>query len=832
MTDSPDKGRTKPVDTEREEASAKLLSSLGEKVAQAQYNKVAPGFKPGGNASDPYYEAPPEGTPTKGKYRPDGTLYPGADQRPPASTTTSGGETVPNFQDRHKNKQLQPGEKYTPNPIGAEVSNQLNGGKAPADRQYSWQGGDFFDSRVQQTIAMRGQHTDLLNATIFGAAATVPIPYLHGRISQAADNAVAKAPEGSLSSKMGKWWQVNADPSKSGAADLMKTDPKHLASFEKFETLKSNLEKASKGTDEAAEIAREKFNFLKERSANFNQGNVAEASVIKGNSAFTQAELEILTNRAASGKIIEAAADKQAGRLATMVDNAPSWMKRMGGGVLGTVTTYGAIGLDRSMTKRVAGEEGVHQSWNLSQFAAPVAFAALPGKWKLAAPLAAVAASQAVDGLARTTGITAPDRWNAASGVFDGWNGAFVAGSLTLATYAKNPWAKAAIAAVGTIPPLLMHGVQDNITGNLKGRADNARESIQDDHSERTYSSLQAVDRSLSSVIDKKEDWVASNVDASFAAMNKQWANLSNEQKLLALRDDASTTGALSRSILEKGTRLSDKGSEPHYMLGGYEADIGGRGLHYMLRTRNSADKAAQLTQGIITENETTKKDSPTLIKGELPTAKEVTDLQKYSADAQADITKILDGKHDMRGAFDELVKKAEVLDKEFLKTYIKAPDRLILLYNEKGAKAQEMMNKAAGENNEPLRKEAQLKMEEYGKIVGKLYRDQAVAYMAMAAAKMKNGNDGGGAYDLLIDDGTNRKDIFESNGARKGYNGAQGTLRMAENYSPNNPDLQELGGIFSELAKQMAEKKKLQLTSTATNILGYRDNFATRPAQ
>jgi hypothetical protein len=48
------------------------------------------------------------------------------------------------------------------------------------------------------------------------------------------------------------------------------------------------------------------------------------------------------------------------------------------------------------------------------------------------------------------------------------------------------------------------------------------------------------------------------------------------------------------------------------------------------------------------------------------------------------------------------------------------------------------------------LRQEAELKTQEYAKVVAKLYRDQALAYMAMAAAKMKNGNDGGGAYDFL----------------------------------------------------------------------------------
>jgi len=379
-----------------------------------------------------------------------------------------------------------------------------------------------------------------------------------------------------------------------------------------------------------------------------------------------------------------------------------------------------------------------------------------------------------------------------------------------------------------------VHAYQDNIGGNLKGGVDNVRESFNYDHTKRSYGSLREVDSSMQKVLNKKEDWIVANVDASFAAMNDRWnkpaasGGLTTEQKLLGLRDDASATGALSRNILDKGTRISDKGTEPQYMLDGYQLDVGGRALHYMLRTRNSADKAATLTEQIIRDNADPSKQ--VTIKGELPKQSEADDLRKYSAEAQTDITKILDGKHDIKGAFDELVKKAEVLDKEFLKTYIKGPDNLILHYNDKAAKAQAAAQRAAAEGNEPLRQEAELKTQEYAKVVAKLYRDQALAYMAMAAAKMKNGNDGGGAYDLLIDDGANHKDIFPT-GQRKGYNGAQGALRIADTYAPGNPDTQQLSEVFSQLAKEMQEKRKLQLTSSSSNVLGFRDQF-TRPGQ
>ncbi|CAN5345079.1 hypothetical protein BH11CYA1_BH11CYA1_21680 [soil metagenome] len=828
MTDSPEKGRK--TDEVQDAATQKLLEGLGRQVVQANYG-VKPGFNPAesNKGRDPYYQGPTDGKPQGAHYGPDGTLVPGG-----KPTTTTGGEQVPSFTERHKDQQVDPTKPYQRSDIGEQVK---NGGK-PQDngRGYSWQGADFFDPRVQQTIMLRGQHRDLLNSTIFAGAASVPIPFLHEQVTKRVDQSVARAAEsGAEPSRFAKWWQNNVDPTKAGASDLIKVDPRHATAFQNFEGLQTKLAEAVKaGGDDAAKAA-EKLDFLKARTADgkFTAQNWMEASAKEGGEFFSKDELLVLEQRANAGKMIDAAAAKQSGRIAQTLENMPGWMSRAGSGMLSSAMQYGIVSADRSMTQKVAGQVGLHDSWNASQLIGPVALAALPGKMKLLAPIAAIGGSQAIDGLARMTGLTAPDKVNAATGVYDGWNGAFVAGSLTLATYAKDWRAKAAIATVGAVAPMLWHGMQDNLPNNLKGGVENVRDSFNYDHSKRSYSSLRSVDNSMQTVLDKKEDWIVDSVDSSFKAMNDRWnkpldqGGLTTEQKLLGLRDDASATGALSRSLLEKGTRISDKGSEPQHMLDGYQLDVGGRALHYMLRERNSADKAATLTEQIIRDNADPSKQQVT-IKGELPKQSEADDLRKYSAEAQVDITKVLDGKHDIRGAFDELVKKAEVLDKEFLKTYIKGPDNLILYYNDKASKAQAAAQKAASEGNEPLRKEAELKTQEYAKVVAKLYRDEALAYMAMAAAKMKNGNDGGGAYDLLIDDGVNHKDIFP-NGQKKGYNGAQGALRIADTYSPGNPDTDQLGAIFGELAKEMQEKRKLQLTSSSSNILGFHDQF-TRP--
>ena len=270
---------------------------------------------------------------------------------------------------------------------------------------------------------MRGQHRDMLNSTIFAGAASVPIPLLHDAITKRVDQGVAKAAEtGVEPSKFSKWWQANVDPTKAGATDLIKVDPRHATAFQNFEGLQTKLAEAAKaGGDDAAKAA-EKLDFLKARTAEgkFTAQNWMEATAKEGGEFFTKEELGILEQRANAGKMIDAAAAKQSGRIAQTLENMPGWMSRAGTGMLSSAMQYGIVSMDRGMTERVAGKVGLHESWNASQILGPVALAALPGKMKLLAIPGAIAGSQAIDGLARMSGLTAPDRVNAATGVYDG----------------------------------------------------------------------------------------------------------------------------------------------------------------------------------------------------------------------------------------------------------------------------------------------------------------------------------------------------------------------------------------------------------------------------
>jgi hypothetical protein len=247
--------------------------------------------------------------------------------------------------------------------------------------------------------------------------------------------------------------------------------------------------------------------------------------------------------------------------------------------------------------------------------------------------------------------------------------------------------------------------------------------------------------------------------------------------------------------------------------------DIGTRGLYYLMRSRDSAQSAKAMTDALIQNNGT--------VDGKVPKQSESEDLGKVIEQRNERINEILTSKQDVKKAFDELVDNAKVIDKTFLKTFIQGQDRILQEYSQRRAEAQRRYESANQSGDTDLQRRAEARIFEYNQVLAKVHRDKALVYMAMAKAKMNGGNDGGGAEDYLIDDGKNQLDIYQNTGQRKGYNGAQGALRLAEKYYPDNPNMAGLNDIFKDLAQEMVEKKRIQLTSTSTNILGYQDGFA-----
>lgn len=808
---------------------------------RAGYGGVAPlandavnGTPNKNGARDPFFQGDPARQPNGGRagYGADG--FPGGQRT--NQTPDGTGEQVPNFRDHHRDKARDPNQPYDRSDVGKQVSEQIRGGGAGSGWKLAFEGGDYFNPKAQKAIDDRGQKGVLRDTTpvtnaIFAGGAGIATPWMLNGLNKGADKLAANHPEGKVGD-LARSWQRNFNPEFQNAGDLLKNTPKHAEAFNSFEALKTNLAKTAEGTDEAALAAKEKLNFLNQRAGNFGTVQEAEAKVFGQNTAraFTQEELGIINKRVIAGEAQEAAAKVNASKLAQLAENSPGFLKRAGAGIVGAGGSFTGVWLDRQIN--AATHKNQNDSWNLSQIAAPMAFALTPGgliKRTAAAAIGGAVTSQVFDRGLSAIGITAPDRINAATGVYDGWNAASTAASLGIAAFTKNPWAKVAVVAAGQALPFAVHAYQDNIGGNLKGRTEDVRDAIKADHSERTMSSLNRVTDDLKSVLAKKEDWVVDSADTNFNALRSsrpmpgqpagRWESLTPEQKLMGLRDDVAGAGAIADHVLSKGTRLADKGSEPTYILGDTKMDIGTRGLYYLMRSRDSAQSAKAMTDALIQNNGT--------VDGKVPKQSESEDLGKVIEQRNERINEILTSKQDVKKAFDELVDNAKVIDKTFLKTFIQGQDRILQEYSQRRAEAQRRYESANQSGDTDLQRRAEARIFEYNQVLAKVHRDKALVYMAMAKAKMNGGNDGGGAEDYLIDDGKNQLDIYQNTGQRKGYNGAQGALRLAEKYYPDNPNMAGLNDIFKDLAQEMVDKKRIQLTSTSTNILGYQDGFA-----
>jgi hypothetical protein len=229
--------------------------------------------------------------------------------------------------------------------------------------------------------------------------------------------------------------------------------------------------------------------------------------------------------------------------------------------------------------------------------------------------------------------------------------------------------------------------------------------------------------------------------------------------------------------------------------------------MHYLISGKDSIERAAAMTQDIIKNNNDSSKPQ-VLINGKAPSQSEVDDLNRMDARVKTDLTKILVQKHDCQAVMDQIVKNIPSSSDEWRQTYILPTDTMIEHYIPRSAPAQ---------------------VAETRQVLGKLYRDQAIAYMAFAQDKMNRGSDGGGAYTLLVDDPNNHQDIFPS-GRQKNYNGAQGVLAMAIKMDPNNADLPELQQMWKGLVVKAAAKANVQLTDPNVNVLNY-GGLAPHPA-
>jgi hypothetical protein len=807
------------TNTSPDAATQQLLDHLGAKLNQdagqqpptrATYGGVAPAasnLNAGDTHKDPYYHG---GTPGgRAGYGVSGTDAPGGAGTSP---NRPGGEVVPNFQQAHANDARNANQPYTPNPAGAQAAQQMGGQGRPGGQP----GGDPTESRIQAAISKRGQYLSPWTAA-WGGVGAVTAPGTAKLLSLGADALVTRTTDGSKMNRLGKAWQDNYDLSKVGKADLVKSSTKTAAADTDFARLVQAEKTASTTGDAAAQaVAKERLDWLSRPLTSSTTVDIKAASQAQvdagGKALFTEEELATIDGKYAA--TMSRAAEEKA-VIESLQKSAPSAWKSFKAGAVGVGVDILAVNVDRSLAKAIGGENSLLHSWNTEQILAPTALAlgeTLVGKsfWGKAALVAGtIGVSRLIDGGTQAVGLGAPQKWNAVTGVMNGWDGFGIATGIAIAAAAKNPWAKVAAVGAGWAIPKVVHLFEDTSSNALAYQYENLTDKIASDHKSRSYSSLENVTKASEDLTAKKEDWLVSKIAQNRNTIQASWGNMTPDQKLLAFRDDAGMSVALGDELFKKGTRVSSQG-DAKYTLGGYEIDLGGRAMHYLISGKDSTERAEAMTQGIIDNNNDSSKQK-ILVNGEQPSKSEIDGLEKFKGNITDELGKILNQRHDCQAVVNQVVKDVPPSSDDWRRTYITPTDGLIEHYAPRNLPSQ------AAETRQ---------------VIGKLYRDQAVAYLAFAEYQIEHGHagqgDGQGALDMLQNN-TTAHDIFPS-GRQKNYNGAEGVLKMAALFDPDNKDLPELNTILQNELVKARTLAGQQLTNPNNNILNY-GGQAPKPA-
>jgi len=774
----------------------------------APYGGVAPGAANPGQASpgtDRYY-TPQPGHQTRAGYGISvGSGYFGGAGVAP---NKPGGEAVPNFIQAHKDAQRDPNTPYEANPVGAQAAAQINNpngrvqapGVAPDTSN---------EDRIRAAISSRGQYASPYTIG-FGLAGALTAPFTAKGLNLAADAAVEHTKEGGWVSNAGKYWQNNYDAAKVGKRDFIKIDPKHAAADDAYSDLVSTAKQAkttaaASGDADALALAERRLDLLpntptREVLANIQSAN-RQALKDGGQALFENGEVSTVEGKI-SASLARAAQDAANSKYLAGEGGIKGLWRPFSAGLAGIGMDLAAVNVDRSLGKLIGGSASINKSYNTEQILAPLAIA-MGETWqtKLGYLGLSIAASRLIDGGTQAVGLGAPSWLNAPTGVMNGWDGFGVATGIAIAASTSNPYAKALAVGVGYGIPKLIHFGEDQAVGNLQARFNDLNDDIQADHKKRSYSSLEDTKDAAISLNEKKQDWLQGKVDQNRTFVQTNWTQMQPDQKLLSFRDDADMAAALGEDLLKNGSRIMKQGQR-EYTLGGYQMDLGGQAMFFLLTAKDSAQRAENMTNGIIQNNNDSSK-TPILVNGKAPTQSEVDGLDKFKGNITKDLSKILDQEHDCNGVLNQVVKDLPGNTDLWRNTYILPTDKMIEMFYPRLTSNQTTPEDKA----------------ETSKVLGKLYRDQAIAYMALAKSNLDNGKDGLDTLNLLQDRPDNHNDIFPD-GKQKSYNGAQGVLRMAQLFDPNNPDLKQLQPMLQSLLQRAQQAAGAQMNDPHQNIL------------
>lgn len=747
----------------------------------------------------------------------------------------------PKFDEHHQEKKVDPDKRWADNRGGTRQGNP----NAMADA----------DKHIMDIIARRGMVNDIVRdpdartsggllrgVGAIGAAAGggAVSQRIERAISDAAERTLANAPVNKASesavtrnaSKVGepmaRFWQKYVG--NGGDMVLVKEGSEEAAAA----TLKQEMTAAEKAAVAAAEKAgdveatalhKARYELLNKP---ISEASLGEANMAKG--VWTEQELKNLGRiHRAEVKVGEAAS-----KIAAPVET--NWKKGASDGVKGALGFYALNLADRSLNEAMNGKGAAAKSWNTEQWLGPASIVLFKNsKLGTAAAMAgSLGVSRAVDSLAGP----APEGWNAATGTMNWQDAGIVGASVAMASRINNPYGRLAVAALGVTTAKLLHGAEDNfVPGKIQNVYADTKEKVVDDKKERTYGSLDSMRGRYEDLANKREDYLFDLVRASGEEFATRW-NMKNpdgtdvltpDLKALSYRQDAAMRRALADETLGKGTRLIDK-TKVAYVLGGYDLDLNGTAADLLMTSRQSSDRSAFTTEQIIAYNNDPANTKKILIEGSLPQQKEADDLRKFSKDTQDHLDKIFNGKHDIPGAVSDLAKFTGANSDDVLKTIIREVDNKTLAYAQKGKGALNAANAATEQGNTGAAEMATQAKEQYQQMLAKLYRDQAVAYLAMAKNKLDKGDDGGGAQGLLFNDAPrNGWDTLPGN-KTKNYNGAQGAILMAAKFGGgyDNPDIKQLVDEYNKQAERVKPTIKANYANYKLNPLNV-DNGLNR---
>ncbi|MBN8661426.1 MAG: hypothetical protein J0M35_13760 [Candidatus Obscuribacter phosphatis] len=815
-------------------------------AVEGQAPGVAPGFKTEPSKTlDPFYR------PANGGQQPEGprraSPYLGSDIDPvtgkPIEKPQGGGQQVPSFRDRHADKQVDPTkpyERYNPNnPNGVRTaSNAELNARAIAEQKImsiiERRGlhGDIARDPDMNIASMKGFGRAILPVGIAGlTGASTDLLFKGGNFAADKSVAVGNAMKGSeskvvqragtLAEAPGQFWNRYV----TGSGDLVPTKvANEVAEAAATRTSMITAEEAAlraAATEEAKAAANLRLATLR---GSIDGNTVAVARTTQGVwSADEIAKLEQI-----------AAGQAKAAPRTTIAANLAEKAKPLEGlknGVVGAMANYSLILADRSIAEKISGPKAASESWNTAQWLTPAALAlgkTWPGRLGYAA--ASIGVSRAVDGVLPK----APDSWNAPTGVMNWSDAAAFGGSYAMAQRIPNPIGRVGVALAAVTASKVFHAFEDSSNGKIKPTFLDAKENTVKDSRERSYDTLTDMRDSYQKLSGLKEDYMFDLIRASKTEADARWNGrnsdgsplLRTDQKLLYFRQDAVMRNALGAEHLEQGTRIIDK-SKVDYILRGYNLDLNGTASDLLLKSAFSSDKAASYTLGIVENNKDPNRPK-VMVEGTAPTEQEAQDLKKFSDETRKKVNEVLHGEHDIPGAIRDLAKFTGANTDDVLKSIIKESDSKLLEYADIGKKAQQAKLEAEQKGVAPVVEMTSQHQQDATAMLAKLYRDQAVAYLAMAKNKLEKGSDGGGAEKLLFDEAVpqgQRDMIIDRNGravGQRNYNGAQGALRMAAYFGGgwDNPDIKQLVTEFNALAEKVPETIKKNYANPKLNPL------------